>query len=59
LCGHCRHARLITSRRGSTFLLCRVSEVDPSFPRYPALPVRRCSAFEPLEGGSGVDPGLP
>ena len=46
----CRHARLITSARGSVFSLCRLSAVDPSFPRYPALPVLRCRGdYEPAE----------
>ena len=66
LCGTCRHARVITSGRGSVFFLCRLSEVDPSFPRYPALPVLRCRGYEPdpttrrtRRGRSGVGEGLP
>ena len=65
MCGSCRHARLITSGRGSMFILCRLSEVDPSFPRYPELPVLRCRGYEPAEptkpaeDGSGVEKGLP
>jgi len=47
LCETCRHARLIVSGRGSLFWLCRRSETDPAFPRYPALPVRSCAGHEP------------
>ena len=65
LCGSCRHARVITSGRGSVFSLCQLSSVDPSFPRYPTLPVVRCQGYEPVEraadgsDGSGPLPGLP
>jgi hypothetical protein len=47
LCGSCRFADIITSSRGSTFYLCRLSERDPAFRRYPVLPVRECSGYEP------------
>jgi len=46
LCGSCRHARVITSDRGSAFLLCRLSREDPRFARYPRLPVWRCPGHE-------------
>jgi hypothetical protein len=46
LCASCRFAAVITSSRGSTFVLCTVSERDPAFPRYPVLPVRQCSGYE-------------
>ena len=54
LCGRCRHARIVTSGRGSRFWLCGLSRVDPRYPRYPALPVVRCGGHEPgipAEGG--------
>jgi hypothetical protein len=47
LCDTCRHARRITSGRGSRFLLCELSKTDPSFPRYPRLPVLACTGYEP------------
>ena len=65
LCGSCRHARVITSGRGSVFSLCQLSSTDPSFPRYPQLPVMRCRGYESAEraadgfDGSGPLPGLP
>jgi len=38
----------VRNTRGSTFSLCERSRAEPeSFVRYPALPVLRCSGFEP------------
>ena len=62
LCGSCGHARVIRSGRGSVFSLCQLSAVDPSFPRYPTLPVLRCRGYELVERASdesGPPPGLP
>jgi hypothetical protein len=47
LCDSCRYARLITSGRGSRFLLCELSRTDRRFARYPQLPVLACTGFEP------------
>lgn len=46
LCSTCRHARVVESDRGSTFLLCRRSRTDDRYPRYPRLPVRACAGHE-------------
>jgi hypothetical protein len=46
LCGSCVHAQIVTSSKGSTFYLCRLSETDPRFRKYPVLPVERCSGHE-------------
>jgi hypothetical protein len=46
LCATCRHARVITSSRGSRFILCERSRFDPRYPRYPGLPVLACAGFE-------------
>jgi hypothetical protein len=51
LCGDCEHVQRVTSARGSTFYLCRLSFVDSRFARYPALPVLTCSGFAPAPGG--------
>jgi hypothetical protein len=49
LCGDCQHARRIVSAKGSSFWLCERSTLEPErFPKYPALPVRRCSGLAPL-----------
>jgi hypothetical protein len=34
------------SDRGSVFYLCQLSKVDPSFPKYPRLPVLACAGYE-------------
>jgi len=40
------------SARGSVFILCELSRTDPAFPRYPNLPVLRCSGYVARTGGS-------
>lgn len=47
LCESCRHAQNITSDRGSTFLLCGLSKLDPRYPKYPRLPVVVCEGWKP------------
>lgn len=51
LCGTCRWARVVATRRGSQFWLCGRSATDPRFPRYPRLPVLRCMGYEAGEAG--------
>jgi hypothetical protein len=51
LCTSCTHARIVTSSRGSAFLLCQLSTTDPRFPRYPALPVWSCAGFNDSQSG--------
>ncbi len=43
--------RQITSDRGSNFYQCLRSVADPSFSKYPRLPVLQCAGYEPLAGG--------
>lgn len=38
--------RAIHSARGSTFVLCRLSERNPAFPKYPTVPVVACKGYE-------------
>jgi hypothetical protein len=45
LCASCAHSRTIPAKR-STFWMCELSRTDPSFPRYPRLPVLRCRGYE-------------
>jgi hypothetical protein len=54
LCNLCRHQQVVPNTRGSVFSLCRRSKTDPSFPRYPRLPVVECRGFEPLEAATDV-----
>jgi hypothetical protein len=46
LCADCIHARVVESSKGSAFLLCQLSKMDPRFPKYPRLPVLSCSGYE-------------
>jgi len=47
LCAACRHGHRVRSARGSTFLRCRRAASDPTYARYPRVPVLRCRGFEP------------
>lgn len=49
LCSDCRNAQIIQSSRGSVFLLCKLSATDPSFPKYPRLPMPQCSGYSPAK----------
>jgi len=46
LCADCRFSRRIESARGSQFFLCERSATDPSFRKYPQLPVVLCAGYE-------------
>ena len=50
LCASCRFAEVITSSKASTFYRCRLSDADPSFRRYPPLPVLVCRGYQRAEG---------
>jgi hypothetical protein len=45
LCADCQHAKKIESARGSKFVLCELSATNPAFPKYPRLPVLKCSGY--------------
>jgi hypothetical protein len=55
LCAGCVHTRVVESRRGSRFRLCQRSRTDPTFPRYPNLPVRACRGFQPASARTAPD----
>jgi hypothetical protein len=46
LCNSCLHVRQIVSGTGSRFRLCRLSQADKSFPKYPPQPVVCCDGYE-------------
>ena len=50
LCADCSHGLPLVSARGSRFWLCRRSKSDPSYARYPRLPVERCPGCETMGG---------
>jgi hypothetical protein len=49
LCESCGFAEVITSSKGSVFYRCRLADSDPTFPRYPALPVLACRGYRRIE----------
>ena len=51
LCDTCVHQRIVRNTRGSAFSLCERSKTDPRFPKYPRLPVERCSGYEERSAG--------
>jgi predicted CoA-binding protein len=50
LCRDCRHAREVPTA-GTVYRLCRRSATDPSFAKYPRLPMRVCRGFQWPEPG--------
>jgi hypothetical protein len=46
LCETCRFLREVLTPKGSRFLLCRRSETDAAFPKYPPQPVVQCRGYE-------------
>ncbi len=55
LCGLCRHARVVSSARGSRFWRCDEAARDPSLRKYPALPRLACHAFTPARRYTGAE----
>ena len=43
---------MVGNRRGSRFYLCERADTDARYPRYPPLPVLKCSGYE----AGGEDP---
>jgi len=58
LCDSCLHQRLVGNTRGSTFSMCGRARDDPTFPRYPRLPVAECHGYEPRLEGQSAPPGF-
>jgi hypothetical protein len=55
LCETCFFQRVVTNTRGSRFSLCNRSREDPSYPRYPRLPVLECDGHRPQTGGGAIE----
>ena len=49
LCETCRWVRIVTTSKGSRFLLCGLHATDPRFPKYPPQPVLHCRGFAPVD----------
>jgi hypothetical protein len=50
LCETCLHKKEVVSAKGSRFLLCRLSQNDRRFAKYPPQPVVKCVAYTELTG---------
>ena len=46
LCETCASMREVVTPKGSRFLLCRLSQTDPAFPKYPPQPVVHCDGYQ-------------
>ena len=46
LCAFCLHSKVIESAKGSSFILCALSNEHPNYPKYPRLPVLKCAGYE-------------
>lgn len=45
LCASCGHVREVVAGTGSRFLLCRLSQQDKRYAKYPPQPVVHCSGY--------------
>jgi hypothetical protein len=41
--------REVVTPKGAHFLLCRLSQTDPAFSKYPPQPVVGCGGYKPRE----------
>ena len=55
LCETCAWMREVVTPNGSRFLLCRLSQTDPAYPKYPPQPVVRCDGYRMKEQTEGVE----
>ncbi len=56
LCGSCSNARPVQSQRGSEFILCKLSQDDPDYDKYPWQPVLYCRGFAASVALPGSNP---
>ena len=56
LCRDCANRRVVESAKGSVFFLCRLSESDNRYARYPRLPVLSCAGYV-AEAKAGTETG--
>ncbi|MBS60454.1 MAG: hypothetical protein CL606_03990 [Anaerolineaceae bacterium] len=43
LCVTCKHLRVVTSDRGSHFVMCNLARRNKQYEKYPVLPVLSCN----------------
>ncbi len=46
LCAACKHASVVRSAKGSTFMMCELAKTDTNFNKYPPLPVIQCVGYQ-------------
>jgi len=46
ICESCAHRKEVVSGKGSRFLMCKLSQTDRRFSKYPPQPVVDCTGFE-------------
>ncbi len=56
-CSICNRASTLIGAEGNTFWRCDRSDSDPTFRRYPTLPVEDCGGFEPGPPKANAQPG--
>jgi hypothetical protein len=49
LCETCARVREVVTPKGSRFLLCQLSRIDPAYPKYPPQPVVQCDGYRRRE----------
>jgi hypothetical protein len=54
LCQTCYWMREVVTPKGSCFLLCRLSQTNPDYVKYPPQPVVRCDGYQKKEQTEGV-----
>lgn len=59
LCASCVRSRIVTSGKGSRFILCERSLEDSRYPKYPPQPLLRCEGFVLLNSGTETQSILP
>jgi hypothetical protein len=45
LCWNCEYARHVEGKESTVYFLCERSLTDSTFPKYPRLPILRCSGY--------------
>jgi hypothetical protein len=56
LCPACTHCKEVVSGKGSRFLLCKKSQSDSRFPKYPPQPVVKCAGYVEKRDGAAAAP---
>ena len=54
LCETCALMREVVTPKGSSFLLCQLSQTNPEYAKYPPQPVVRCDGYRKKEQTEGV-----